>query len=66
MFLVFLPIVVFFRFFVRLLRGLAQYCKFYKEISGISIEWKLTKSVDEALGNYWNCIPGQNQMRMFL
>jgi hypothetical protein len=64
--LVFLPIITFFRFFLRILKAMAHFCKLFKDINGISMDWKIELSINEALGNYWNCIPGSNQMKMYV
>jgi hypothetical protein len=32
---------------------------------GTDLDWGINLKVDENLGNYWNCIKGQLQMRWF-
>lgn len=65
MFLVFIPIFIFFDQIFNGLRIVASKCKLLKELRGIDIYWNIDLQVNENLGNYWNCIKGQLQLRWF-
>ena len=59
MFLIFLPIFILFNNYSKLLTFLGIMIDMFKQMKGFSIDWKITASLDEALGNYWNCLSGQ-------
>ena len=65
MLLIFLPALCLFKYLARALRYLAETLKLFKKQRGVSKDWILTESVDENIGNYWNCVPGMKQMKMF-
>jgi hypothetical protein len=62
-FFVFLPIIILFREYTVVLRKIAN-CFGLKQMKGISIDWKIDVSINEELGNYWNCIPGMSQLSL--
>lgn len=37
----------------------------FKQMNGISIDFKIDLNINEKLGNYWNCIPGMSQLSLF-
>jgi len=63
-FIVFFPFIFFFRSFLRIIRQIAKCLNFLKEIKGITLDWKIEVSINEELGNYWNCLPGISQIKM--
>jgi hypothetical protein len=46
------------------MREIAKCLNFLREIKGITIDWKIEVSINEELGNYWNCIPGLSQIKL--
>jgi hypothetical protein len=64
MLFIFVPFIIYFRESLRVLRKLAKCFNMLREIKGITIDWKIEVSVNENLGNYWNCIPGISQIKM--
>ena len=58
-FLLFIPVFLFFEQLFNGLRIVASKCKLLKELRGIDLYWNIDIQVNENLGNYWNCIRGQ-------
>jgi hypothetical protein len=65
MFLIFLPLLLFFRSWLKLLKKMALCMKLWKPIKGITIDWDLKVKVDEFLGSYWDNMSGSTQMRCY-
>ena len=63
--ILFIPLILFFRQFIKGLRYIGNKANFWKQMPGTDLDWGINLKVDENLGNYWNCIKGQLQMRWF-
>ena len=61
------PLCMFFRQYLKVIRRAGIACKFFKQPANIDMEWQIGDlDIDENLGNYWNCIPGQMQFRHYV
>ena len=58
LFLLYIPLFGFFRPFIKLLRRIASFFKFFNQPKGIDLDWNIDLNIDEDLGNYWNCLRG--------
>ena len=56
---------MFFDQFFNGLRYIAYKFNYLKYVKGIDFDWNINLTVNENLGNYWNCIKGQLQLRWF-
>lgn len=66
LFLVYLPIFIFFRQWFNLLRYIAQLLKLINPIEGITLGMKINVQVDEFLGSYWTNLTGISQMQTYV
>ena len=57
-FLIFLPIFMFFETFVTIMRFVCYKVGCWKQLKGTDMNWNFDIAVNENLGNYWNSLRG--------
>ena len=56
--LVNIPILYFFERCMNIVRRIFNFFDLAKKLSGMDNDWNIVKSINEGLGNYWECLTG--------
>lgn len=53
-----IPILYFFERSMNLVRRVFNFFNLAKNLTGLDNDWNVVKSINEGLGNYWECLTG--------
>ena len=65
MYLFFIPIIYGFERCMNLQKRILSKLGFSNQLKGLDNDWNVVSNINERLGNYWECLTGQDQMRWY-